>query len=189
MHRLAVLFGAILLVAGCTVRNAYVFPPHVQKRYRITGGDVQRSYRSLGQIQITRKGANLFGFVSVVDADLEKMFGEILIREMQARGADGIINMRFHETQHTVATKLLFAFPLFFVPLPTKVELTGELIRFTPPPPARAAPSSAPATGPRAAGKPAPVFEPTRPGAFESLRRRLRVVGRHPKRGETIYAM
>ncbi len=129
--RKALPFALILLgLSGCTVRNAYTFPTPVQQRYLITGGDTDRPYRSLGQLQITRKGADIVGFVPVVDADLRKMFGEILIRELQARGADGIINLRFHERQYTTATRAVFAV-LFFVPLPTEVEITGELIQWT----------------------------------------------------------
>ncbi len=41
--------------------------------------------------------------------------------------------MRFTETQYTTATKILFLLPPFFlIPLPTSVELTGELIKLTP---------------------------------------------------------
>ncbi len=129
---------ALAVTAGCSAQNHYVFPQAVQERYLITTGDTDRPYQSLGLVQLTRRGANLFGFVSVVDADLQKMFGELLIQEIQRAGADGIINVHFHETQYTLATKILFAFPLFFVPLPTQVQITGELVRFLPvgaPPP------------------------------------------------------
>jgi hypothetical protein len=106
----------------------------VQNRYLITMGDTSRPYQSLGYLQMTRKGADLFGFISVVDADLKKLFGEELIAELAKRGADGIINVRFQERQWTTAERVLFALPpLFLFPLPTRVELTGELIRWAPP--------------------------------------------------------
>src|SRR5690606_19352857 len=90
-----------------------------------------RPYDSLGYLQLTRKGADLFGFVSIVEADLEKLFGEELVAELARRGADGIIHVRFHERQWTTAQRVLFALPPFFLmPLPTKVELTGELVRW-----------------------------------------------------------
>ncbi len=130
---LALLALAAPLAVGCTDQNHYVYPPAVQQRHLITTGDVARPYQSLGYIQITRRGALLFGWVPVVDADLQKMFGELLLAELARTGADGVINVKFHETQYTTATRIFFAFPLFFVPLPTQVQLTGELIRFLPP--------------------------------------------------------
>lgn len=121
-----------LVTTGCTARSAYVQSPAVQNRYLITMGDTSRPYQSLGYLQLTRKGADLFGFISIVDADVKKLFGEELIRELAARGADGIVNLRFHERQWTTAERVLFALPpLFLFPLPTRVELTGELIRWS----------------------------------------------------------
>jgi glycine dehydrogenase subunit 1 len=49
-------------------------------------GDTSRPYESLGYLQLTRKGADLFGFISIVDADLGKLFGEELIAELAKRG-------------------------------------------------------------------------------------------------------
>jgi hypothetical protein len=118
--------------AGCTARSAHVQAPEVKSRYLITMGDTDRPYRSLGYLQLTRKGADIFGFVSIVDADLNKMFGEELIKELAARGADGIINVEFRERQWTTGERLIFLIPpLWIVPIPTKVELRGELVRFT----------------------------------------------------------
>lgn len=135
MTRLVLL---VALTTACSVRSAYVQSPAVQQRYLITMGDTDRPYESLGYLQLTRKGADLFGFISIVDADIRKLFGDELIAELRTRGADGIINMTFHERQWTTAERILFALPPFFlVPLPTRVELSGELIRFveTGPPP------------------------------------------------------
>jgi hypothetical protein len=124
-----------LAATACTARNAYVYPKAVQSHYLITAGDTPRPYQSLGYLQVSKSGANLFGFLSIVDADLNALFGDILVPELEKAGADGIINLRFEETQHVTATKILFAFPLFFIPLPTHVEATGEMIRFLPAPP------------------------------------------------------
>ena len=131
MNRLLVI--AFLATTACgSARSAYVQPPAVQNRYLITMGDTARPYESLGYLQLTRKGADLFGFISIVDADIKKLFGDELIKELNQRGADGIINVRFHERQWTTAERVLFALPPFFlVPLPTRVELSGELIRWT----------------------------------------------------------
>jgi len=122
----------IAFASACTARSAYVHSPSVQQRYLITMGDTPRPYESLGYLQLTRKGADLFGFLTIVDADLGKLFGEELIAELQKRGADGIINVTFKERQWTTAERVLFALPpMFLFPLPTRVELSGELVRFT----------------------------------------------------------
>ena len=143
------LFVAIALatLSACSVKSAYVHPRAVQDRYLITMGDTDRPYESLGYVQLTRKGADLFGFIPLVDADLKELFGKQLISELERSGADGIINLQFHERQWTTAQRVLFALPpLFLFPLPTRVELTGELIRFTdrgPPSTASRQPASA----------------------------------------------
>jgi hypothetical protein len=136
---------AVLATTACgSARSAYVQPAAVQNRYLITMGDTARPYESLGYLQLTRKGADLFGFISIVDADIKKLFGDELIKELEKRHADGIINLRFHERQWTTAERVLFALPpMFLFPLPTRVELSGELIRWTdmgPPPAAPGAP-------------------------------------------------
>jgi hypothetical protein len=125
---------ALVATTACTARSAYVQPPQIQQRYLITMGDTDRPYRSLGYLQMTRKGLDLFGFLSIVDADLGKLFGDELVRELEKRGADGIINVSFKERQWTTGERVLFALPpLFLFPLPTRVELTGELIQFVEP--------------------------------------------------------
>ncbi len=149
-RRVATLALAVSLatLSACTARSGYVQPPQVQSRYLITMGDANRPYQSLGYLQMTRKGADLFGFISIVDADLEKLFGEELIAELARRGADGIVNVRFEERQWTTGERILFALPpMFLVPLPTRVQLTGELIRFV---------DGGPMVGVAAAAQPAP---------------------------------
>lgn len=145
MTRLLVL-AALASTAACgSARSAYVQPQAVQNRYLITMGDTARPYESLGYLQLTRKGADLFGFISIVDADIKKLFGDELIKELNKRGADGIINVRFHERQWTTMERVLFALPpMFLFPLPTRVELNGELIRWVDTGPPPAAPGEAP---------------------------------------------
>jgi hypothetical protein len=122
MTRLALMFA--LMTTACTARSAYVQKPAVQNRYLITMGDTSRPYESLGYLQLTRKGADAFGFLSIVDADMQKLFGEELIGELKNHAADGIINVRFHERQWTTAERVIFALPpMFLFPLPTRVEL------------------------------------------------------------------
>ena len=127
---------AAVMIPACTARSVYVQSPAVQQRYLITMGDADQPYISLGYLQMTRKGADIFGFLPVVDADLNKMFGDELIHELERRGADGIVHVQFSERQWTTAQRLLFALPpMFLFPLPTQVELRGELVRFVDPGP------------------------------------------------------
>ncbi len=118
-----------LAASGCSVSNAYVFPDEVRDRYVITAGDLDCPYESLGYVQLSRDGADLLGFLPVVDADLQRMFGVELRDELERSRADGIINMRFWERQWSTGSRIPFAFPLFFIPVFTYVELTGELVR------------------------------------------------------------
>ncbi|MEE2961590.1 MAG: hypothetical protein VYA34_12675 [Myxococcota bacterium] len=130
MNKLSALALALVMLAACSVQNAYVYPESVQKKWMITTGDVDRPYDSLGFIQLTKTGATLFGFWDVLDADLKGLFEQDLLKEIEKAGADGIINMHFHEIQYTKATRIFFAFPLFFIPLPRAVVVTGELVKF-----------------------------------------------------------
>ncbi len=122
---LAITFGA------CTAKSTHIQKPQTQSRYLITMGDTERPHESLGYLQMTRKGADVLGWVSVVDADIDKMLGDELLEELARAGADGIINLRFNERQWTTAERALFLIPpLILIPIPTRVEITGELIRF-----------------------------------------------------------
>lgn len=124
-----VLSFLLVTLMGCSVKNAYMYPQAIQNKYVITTGDIDEPYESLGYIQITKTGATLFGYVDVLDANLQGIFEDALLDEIEGAGADGIINLHFHETQYTPLTRALFAFPLFFVPLPNIVEISGELVK------------------------------------------------------------
>ena len=128
-NRLIAAAAAFAVLSGCTAGNIYMYPPELTEHYLITMGESPRPYVSKGFVQITARGANLVGFFPVVDADLQKMFGELLIPEIEKAGADGIVNLNFKELQHPTGTKVFFAI-LFFIPLPTSVEITGELVEF-----------------------------------------------------------
>ena len=134
-------------LAGCTATSVYVYPQRVQERYLITTGDSDRPYRSLGYIQITKKGADILGFIPIVSADLEAMFGDELLRELERTGADGIINVRFYERQWTPLQRIGFLLTVV-VWVPTYVELTGELIQFAPEGESGAAPGAVPPSAP-----------------------------------------
>lgn len=131
MRSLIVAAALVAFTAGCTATSVYTYPAQVGERYLITTGDSDRPYRSMGYIQITKKGADILGFIPLVAADLEAMFGEELIRELEQAGADGIINVRFFERQWTPLQRIGFLLSVV-VWVPTYVELTGELIQFVP---------------------------------------------------------
>lgn len=147
MRSLIVAAALVACTSGCTATSVYTYPAQVGQRYLITTGDTDRPYRSLGYIQITRKGADILGFIPLVSADLEAMFGNELIRELEQAGADGIINVRFFERQWTPLQRIGFLLSIV-VWVPTYVELTGELIQFVPEASNGAAPGEVPASAP-----------------------------------------
>jgi hypothetical protein len=167
MRFLIVAAALAACLAGCTATSVYVYPQRVQERYLITTGDSDRPYRSMGYIQITKKGADILGFIPIVSADLEAMFGDELLHELERTGADGIINVRFYERQWTPLQRIGFLLTVV-VWVPTYVELTGELIQFAPegsdgaP---GAAPSAPPApSAPMPSAPPPPAAPPPAPG-------------------------
>jgi len=129
VSRLIMALGCVAAVAACTVVNTAVIPQGPGPL--ITSGDTARPYQSLGLIQTTRKGVLLFGFVDVVGTDLQAGFTEVLAPMVRQMGGDAAINVRFHQTQYLPLTQVLFAFPFFFIPLPTSVTITAEVVRFT----------------------------------------------------------
>ncbi len=74
----------------------------------------------------------LFGFAEPAATDLQGGFAD-LARVARSMGGDAVINARFEHTQYTTLTRALFAV-LFFIPLPAEVTVTGEVVRFEPPP-------------------------------------------------------
>lgn len=128
--------------AGCTVINTATVPSDRSGgEIFVSAGDIPEPYESLGMIQVTRSGVLLFGFVDVIGTDLQAGFEKVLIPEIKRLGGDGAINARFHMTQYTPITKALFAFPFFFIPLPSEVTISAEVVKLvrgaapTPPPP------------------------------------------------------
>ncbi|ATB27707.1 hypothetical protein [Melittangium boletus] len=134
--RLGLLF--LMGLTGCTTVNVAALPSVRDTReVFVTTSDVPGPYQSLGLVQTTRKGVLLFGFADPAATDLEGGLRESLIPEVRRMGGDGIMNVRFHQTQYGLPTRILFAL-LFFIPLPSQVTLSGEVVRLgagTPPPP------------------------------------------------------
>ena len=144
MKRISILLAlfATLGLGGCTVIDTVTLPSDRSgDEIFVSAGDIPEPYESLGMIQVTRSGLLLFGFVDPVGTDLEAGFKETLVPEIERLGGDGAINARFHMTQYTPITRALFAFPFFFVPLPSEVTISAEVVKLgattrpSPPPP------------------------------------------------------
>ena len=120
---------ALVALTGCTVINTASVPSDRSGgEVFVTAGDIPEPYESLGMLQATRSGVLLFGFVDVMGTDLEAGFKEVLIPQVRQMGGDGAINVRFRQTQHLPAVKVVGAI-LFFIPLPSSVTLTAEVVR------------------------------------------------------------
>lgn len=127
-------FGLLILMAlaGCTSVNVSRVPSMGDTReVFVTTGDVKGPYQSLGVVQTTRRGVLLFGFADPVGTDVESGLYESLIPEVRRLGGDGIMNVRFQQTQYILPTRILFAV-LFFIPLPGEVTLSGEVVKLGP---------------------------------------------------------
>lgn len=127
-------FGLLMLMVltGCTSVNVARVPSMGDRRdVFVSTGDVKGPYQSLGVVQTTRRGVLLFGFADLAGTDLEAGLRESLIPEVRRLGGDGIMNVRFQQTQYTIPTRILFAL-LFIIPLPSEVTLSGEVVRLGP---------------------------------------------------------
>jgi hypothetical protein len=128
------LFGLLILVtlAGCTSVNVVRVPSMGDTReVFVTTSDVKGPYQSVGLVQTTRRGVLLFGFADLASTNLEGGLYESLLPEVRRMGGDGIMNVRFHQTQYPLPTRILFAL-LFFIPLPSEVTLSGEVVKLAP---------------------------------------------------------
>lgn len=130
----------LLALTGCTVVNTASVPSDRSGRdIFVTAGDIPEPHDSLGLVQATRSGVLLFGFADVVGTDLQAGLQEVLIPQVREMGGDGAINVRFHQTQYLTSTKLLGAL-FFFLPLPSQVTVSAEVVRLRRPGPPPAAP-------------------------------------------------
>ncbi|MDX2024410.1 MAG: hypothetical protein SF187_29480 [Deltaproteobacteria bacterium] len=122
-----------LSLSACTIVNTATLPtdPNLHAPF-VTTGDIQGPYQSLGLIQVTRKGHLLFGFVDIVGTDIQTGFNETLMPEIRRLNGDGIINVRFHQTQVLPVTQVVQAI-FFVIPfLWTEVTITGEVVKLAP---------------------------------------------------------
>jgi hypothetical protein len=122
----------LMALAGCTSVNVVRVPPMGDTReVFVTTSDLKVPYQSVGLVQTTRRGVLLFGFADLASTDLEGGMYESLIPEVRRMGGDGIMNVRFHQTQYPLPTRILFAL-LFFIPLPSEVSISGEVVKLAP---------------------------------------------------------
>jgi hypothetical protein len=130
--RLAWLLGVLAALSGCTTVDIMRVPEARGGRgVFVTTADLPGPYTSLGVVQATRRGVLLFGFADLAGTDLQSGVDEQLLPQIHMMGGDGVINARFQQTQYSVATRILFAI-LFFVPLPSEVTITGEVVKLDP---------------------------------------------------------
>ncbi len=123
---------ALLSLGGCTSVQYVEFPKRTAPgTIFFTAEAVKPPYESVGVIQLTRKGARVFGFADPVGTDLETAMKE-LTPQIQTSGADGVANVRMHSTPITLGDEILGAI-FFFAPIGTQVTITGELVRLGPP--------------------------------------------------------
>jgi hypothetical protein len=146
--RRVLLLGTVLVLGACTTVDVARAPSlRGGREVFVSTADVPGPYQSLGVVQATRRGVLLFGFADPAGTDLQSSLDEQLLPQVRSMGGDGVINVRFQQTQYTLPTRILFAI-LFFIPLPNEATLSGEVVKLAPgasPPGAGAAPAT-PAT-------------------------------------------
>jgi hypothetical protein len=120
---------ALVALTGCTVINTASVPSDRSGRdVFVTAGDIPEAYETLGMVQATRSGVLLFGFVDVIGTDIDAGFKDLLIPQVREMGGDGAINVRFRQTQYLPVTKVFGAI-FFFIPLPSSVTVTAEVVK------------------------------------------------------------
>jgi hypothetical protein len=128
--------AAVLLFAcsGCTMVNTVRVDtsPGTAGAVFVTAGDISQPYDSLGLIQTTKSGVRLLGFFDPAGTDLNAGFHQVLIPTVRTMGGDGVINVRFHQTQLNPVHQALLLFPFFFIP---QVLITGEVVKLRSEPP------------------------------------------------------
>lgn len=120
-------FWPLLLLGACTSVDYARLPQVGTDRIFITQESVTGGYESLGLVQITRRGVLLFGFADPAGTDLVAAV-EQLDPQVRMAGADGVMNARVQMSQYTTLAKIFGAI-FFFIPLPSEVTITGELVR------------------------------------------------------------
>jgi hypothetical protein len=143
MRRRSALGLAMLLAgSGCTAVGFTTLPAErAPGRVFITAEGLVEPYESVGLLQLTRRGVLLFGWGDLAGTDLSTAVSEVE-QQLRRTRADGLINTHVEQTNYTTLARIL-GLIFFFVPLPSEVTITGELVRLRreqPPPAPPAAP-------------------------------------------------
>ncbi|MCA2979738.1 MAG: hypothetical protein INH37_15805 [Myxococcaceae bacterium] len=129
--RPTLLFVTVAALSGCTVVNAVSLPAvpgQPGQDVFVTAGDISTPHEVLGLVQVHRGGVLLFGNIDVIGTDLEAGFKETLLPEVRRLGGDGVVRVRFQMTQYTPWARALGVL-FFFVPLPSEVTITGQVVK------------------------------------------------------------
>lgn len=133
-HLVSLALGWMLAAGGCTAVNVAALPSDRSgQTIFLSAGDIPEPYESLGIVQVQRSGLLLLGFFDPVGTDIDTGLREVLLPEIQRLGGSGAIHVRFHQTQYVPLTRALFAFPFFFIPLPSAVTVQAEVVKLTAP--------------------------------------------------------
>jgi hypothetical protein len=123
------LAALLLLLSGCAASTFTRLPAPDSTRPFITAEGLPpgTAYDSVGLVQVTRRGVLAFGFADPAGTEVDSAVAEL---ELEARkaGADGVVNARVIKQPWTLAERITGAI-LFFLPIPSEVTLTGELVR------------------------------------------------------------
>lgn len=117
----------LLLLTGCTTVN--IAQPRALPGGRevfVTSGDIVQPYESMGLLQVTRKGVMLFGVADFAGTDLNAGLQDLLAHARRM-GGDGVINVRWSQTQYTTLGRVFSIFILGL--LPGEVTVRGEVVR------------------------------------------------------------
>jgi hypothetical protein len=116
------------LAGGCTSISTTTIPWQRGGRETfVTTSDLTEPYQSVGLLQATRRGVLLFGFLDPAGANVGAAMQDLL-PQARLMGGDGVINLRFEQTDYPMPIRLIFAV-LFFIPLPAEANVRGEVVK------------------------------------------------------------
>jgi hypothetical protein len=122
---------SLVMLAAFTACTATEFSrtPQMQRAGEIfiTQESLNQPYESLGLVQVTRRGARIFGFIDPAGTDMPDAMAQ-LEAEVRRSGADGAMNVRVIGQPVHTGTKIL-GLIFFFIPFSNEVTVTAELVR------------------------------------------------------------
>ncbi|MCA2979740.1 MAG: hypothetical protein INH41_01945 [Myxococcaceae bacterium] len=144
--RSGLVLATLLASSACTAVGFTTLPAsRAPNGVFITAQGLTEPYESVGLLQLTRRGVLLFGWGDVAGTDLSTAVSEVE-QQLRRSRADGLINTHVVQTNYTTMARIL-GLLFFFVPLPSEVTITGELVRLRREAPGPAAPLPQPLPG------------------------------------------